>query len=119
MLAGHRADFGPQALRAGADPAAKNPYRPWTFEGLTMRNVAVCDEVESLVARVADEFREHQKRGERPNAEEYAARYPEAADVLRRVLGALEVVGLAAATGAEASAVAEVPLAGTLGDYRI
>jgi hypothetical protein len=38
--------------------------------------------LESLVARVADEFLERQKRGERPDAEEYAARHPQAAPVL-------------------------------------
>jgi hypothetical protein len=32
--------------------------------------------LESLVARVADEFVERQKRGERPDVEEYAARHP-------------------------------------------
>jgi hypothetical protein len=88
---------------------------------MTMNDVAVPDEaaLESLVARVADEFRERQRRGERPTAAEYAALHPEAAGVLCRVLAALEVVGLSAAVGAELPDDAELTLTGTLGDYRI
>jgi hypothetical protein len=47
--------------------------------------------VESLVAQVADEFLERQKRGERPNVEEYASRHPQAAPLLRKVLASLEI----------------------------
>ena len=74
--------------------------------------------VESLVARVADEFLERQKNGERPDIEEYAARYPEAADVVRKVLAALELIGRSHLSGAGLS---ETPteLAGTLGDFLI
>src|SRR5262249_45702927 len=53
-----------------------------------------------LVARVADDFLERQKRGEQPAVEEYTARYPEAAALLRKVLASLEVVGLSAVAGA-------------------
>jgi serine/threonine protein kinase len=73
--------------------------------------------LESLVAQVADEFLDRQKRGERPTAAEYADRHPEAAGLLREVLAALEVAGLSAA-GATAAA-AEADVGGTLGDYRI
>src|SRR5438128_12651031 len=60
-----------------------------------MNNASVQEnvELESLIARVADEFRESRERGDRPQIEDYAARYPEAADLLRKVLGALELIG--------------------------
>ena len=48
--------------------------------------------LESLVGRVADEFLRRQEQGERPDVEEYAARYPEAAPVLRKVLAALALL---------------------------
>jgi tetratricopeptide (TPR) repeat protein len=72
--------------------------------------------LDSLVAQVADEFLERQRRGERPDPEENAGRHPEQAAVLREVLGALAVVGLSGpgpvAAGAE-------PASGVLGDFRI
>jgi hypothetical protein len=58
--------------------------------------------LESLVAQVADEFRARQKHGERPEVEEYAARHPECAVVLREVLASLRI--LAESLGAPASA---------------
>jgi eukaryotic-like serine/threonine-protein kinase len=75
---------------------------------------------ESLVARVADEFRERRRRGERPGVEEYTARHPEAADLLRNVLAALDVLDLSQAhRGAGADDPAETPAMGVLGDFRI
>jgi WD40 repeat protein/serine/threonine protein kinase len=74
--------------------------------------------LESLVARVVDEFLERQKRGEQPEPAEYAARHPEAASVLREVLAALRVVGLSSAAGLAGRA-SEDPVAGILGDFRI
>jgi serine/threonine protein kinase/WD40 repeat protein len=68
---------------------------------------------ESLVSRVADEFAEGVRRGERPDVEEYARRYPEAAGVLRDVLPALRAL---AGDGGEPAA--EDPAPGCLGDYR-
>src|SRR5438309_313937 len=73
--------------------------------------------LESLVAQVADEFLERQQRGERPTAEEYAARYPQAAELLRKVLVALEVVGLS--QGGGAAGLPETPATGILGDFRV
>ncbi len=76
--------------------------------------------VESLVARVADEFRERQARGERPDPEEYAARHPEAAPLLRKVLAALDVLGRSLASGAAIGAdTPHAPLEGVLGDFRL
>src|SRR5262245_13449141 len=74
--------------------------------------------LESLIARVADDFVARQKRGERPEVEEYALRHPEAADLLRRVLAALELAG-PSLSGAGGVVAAEDGVAGTLDDYRI
>ena len=56
--------------------------------------------LESLVAQVVDEYLERQKRGEQPDVEEYAARYPEAAAVLRKVRASLQILGLSGPTAA-------------------
>jgi serine/threonine protein kinase/Flp pilus assembly protein TadD len=87
-----------------------------------MSEASVREEVslESLVAEVADDFLERQRRGERPDVEEYAARYPHAAEVLRKVVASLQLVGLSAEGGPVPGNAAEgEPVAGTLGDFRI
>src|SRR5438477_1984816 len=87
-----------------------------------MSEASVREEVslESLVAEVADDFLERQRRGERPDVEEYAARYPHAAEVLRKVLASLQLVGLSADGGpAPGDAADGEPVARTLGDFRI
>src|SRR5262245_6298061 len=80
-----------------------------------MPDVSVREDVslESLVARVADEFLQCQKEGGQPDIEEYAARHPEAAALLRKVLASLQVLGLSQ-PGAPAG-----HAAGTLGDFRL
>src|SRR5262249_8570978 len=82
-------------------------------------NTAVRQDVSlsSLVARVADEFLERQRQGERPTAAEYAARHPEAAELLRKVLASLELLGLSRPDNLEASA--DGTVTGTLGDFCI
>jgi hypothetical protein len=50
-------------------------------------------EVVSLVAAAADEFLARRARGEDPNPEEYIARHPEAAEVIRGVLAVLRLNG--------------------------
>jgi serine/threonine protein kinase len=77
--------------------------------------------LESLVARVADEFLERQQRGERPDVEEYAARYPQAAVLLRKVLAAFQLLGLSGlAAPPNSGATTETPaLTGTLGDFQL
>jgi WD40 repeat protein/serine/threonine protein kinase len=82
-------------------------------ESLVQENVSL----ESLVGRVADEFLRRQEQGERPDVEEYAVRYPEAAPVLRKVLAALAL--LEQSLSGAAAATAETPLTGILGDFRI
>jgi WD40 repeat protein/serine/threonine protein kinase len=74
--------------------------------------------MESLVGQVADEFLRRQERGERPDVEEYAARYPQAAPVLRKVLAALELLEQSLAKSA-AGTTNENPVTGTLGDFRL
>jgi tetratricopeptide (TPR) repeat protein len=73
---------------------------------------------EAIVAAVADDFLERQRRGERPDVEEYAARHPHLAPVLRQVLASLDLIGLSS------DGVGAVPgLQGNggeaLGDFRI
>jgi serine/threonine protein kinase/tetratricopeptide (TPR) repeat protein len=84
-----------------------------------MNNTSVKEdlELESLIARVADEFRECQERGDRPQIEDYAARYPQAAPLLRKVLSALELIDLS--LPGRAGRPAGEAVAGTLGDFRI
>ncbi|HKB42092.1 MAG TPA: serine/threonine-protein kinase, partial [Gemmataceae bacterium] len=83
---------------------------------------------EALMGQIVDEFLERQERGERPELEEYARRYPQLAAVLRQMLPAL---GLLRASGASGFASAPRGLAddpdssaeltpeGPLGDYRL
>jgi serine/threonine protein kinase/Tfp pilus assembly protein PilF len=77
--------------------------------------------LEALVGAVADEFTARLQRGETPSVEEYAARHPEIAAVLRQVLPALEALGEGAeespSPGPEGDG--DLPLSGTLGDFRI
>jgi WD40 repeat protein/serine/threonine protein kinase len=76
---------------------------------------------ESLVSRLTDEFLDRLDRGERPEVEEYAARHPDLAIVLRQVLPALEALR----SPADGSAFATDPMSlephafGLLGDYQI
>jgi eukaryotic-like serine/threonine-protein kinase len=73
---------------------------------------------ESLIARVADEFIARQKKGEDPDIEEYAARYPEFAVVLRETLAALQLMRLSGISGSGQTPPDET-LGGTLGDFRL
>src|SRR6516225_6225548 len=86
-----------------------------------MTGASVRDDVslEGLVARVADEFLERQKRGEQADIEDYARRYPQAAEVLRKVLAALQLLGLSSAGGVGLGAEADGFVTGVLGDFRI
>jgi len=47
--------------------------------------VDTVDPKESLVAEAVDDFLERADRGEQPDIEQYARRYPQVADVLRGV----------------------------------
>jgi serine/threonine protein kinase len=75
--------------------------------------------LESLVAEVADNFVARQQRGEQPDIEDYAARHPHLAAVLRQVLAGLQLVRQSAARLGVPAAHDADPETGTLGDYRI
>src|SRR4051812_15143471 len=73
-----------------------------------------------LVAEVVDEFRERQQAGGQPDIEEYAARYPQAAELLRKVLASWRLIGRTAVGRAAGVDVASgEPALGILGDFRL
>jgi serine/threonine protein kinase len=73
--------------------------------------------VEALVGQVADEFTQRLNRGERASVEEYVAKHPEIADLLREVLPAL---GLLRRPDVETALANDDPnLAEPLGDFRL
>ena len=81
---------------------------------------ADAESIELLVGRVADEYVERLARDEPADVEEYAARHPQIADMLRRVLPALHVMGTSCPTPAMGDASApDVSTGRPLGDYRI
>jgi WD40 repeat protein/serine/threonine protein kinase len=76
---------------------------------------------EALMGQVVDEFLERQDRGERPDVEEYAQRYPQLAVVLRQMLPAVGLMHWSAmehSLGAPGSG-EEITPEGPLGDYRL
>jgi serine/threonine protein kinase len=77
---------------------------------------------EELVGRITDEFLERLDRGEEPEVEDYARRYPEAAAVIRQVFPALVWIrgqdADANAPAAGEAAEAQTPLR-CMGDFRI
>jgi serine/threonine protein kinase len=70
---------------------------------------------------VADEFTQRLNSGQQPDIEEYAARFPQIAELLRQILPALQLIRVPAPDPARSngSANREDPLAGCLGDFRI
>jgi tetratricopeptide (TPR) repeat protein len=83
-------------------------------------SIGVDGSLESLVGQVADDFLRRQRDGERPDVEEYIARYPQAADMLRPVLASLRLLECSR-SGQAATVLEEAPaeVEGTLGDFRI
>lgn len=83
-------------------------------------NVNTHPSLDSLVGEVADEFLRRQEQGEQPRIEEYTARHPEGAEVLRKVLASLQLLEIS--DPANLNFTEHAPsdtLAKTLGDYRI
>src|SRR5438876_1705531 len=73
--------------------------------------------VESLMTVVADEFLERLDRGEQPDVEEYAGRYPQIATFIRQMFPTLQLMR---APSPDLSLTGEAAgLRGCLGDYRI
>src|ERR1700687_2460026 len=77
--------------------------------------------VEALVGQVADEFTERVQRGEQPDVEDYARRYPRIAGLLREALPALQAMAAPASGAAIRNAPpdGQEPISGCLGDFRI
>ncbi len=78
--------------------------------------------MEELVGRITDEFLERLDRGEQPQVEDYARRYPEAAAVIRQVFPALlwmrRPASDAGAVPAGEASDPQTPV-GCMGDFRI
>jgi len=84
------------------------------------------ESMESLLSAAADDFTQRLNRGEQPDIEEYAVRYPQIAAVLRQVLPALQLLRIPtpADSGGKSrvwgdDAEENIQPAGTLGDFRI
>jgi serine/threonine protein kinase/streptogramin lyase len=75
------------------------------------------ESLESLVAQVVDEFRERQQKGEQPAIEDYVARFPQAAELLRKVLECWQLIGLSGVGASDAAP--DGLVAGVLGDFRL
>jgi tetratricopeptide (TPR) repeat protein/serine/threonine protein kinase len=77
--------------------------------------------LESLVAQLADDFREQRERGEHPAVEQYVQRFPQFEPVIRNLLASLELIRLSSqgSPAAVPLSAADAPLAGCLGDYRL
>ena len=76
------------------------------------------DAVEVLVGQVADEFTQRLNRGESPDVDEYAQRYPEVRDVLVEALTVLQLVR-AKDLNEGSPLVSSSLVDGHLGDFRL
>lgn len=74
------------------------------------------DALADQIGRIADEFTEALHRGENPDIDSYARRYPEVASVLREVLPTLQALG---ASMPPVAATAAPRLPDVLDDYRL
>jgi tetratricopeptide (TPR) repeat protein len=76
---------------------------------------------EVLMGQVVEEYLDRLNRGERPEVESYARRYPQLAGVLRQMLPALELMRAPGEnlSGQDEFSAPPSLLAGCLGDYRI
>ena len=77
--------------------------------------------VDGLLGEILDEFLQRQGRGETPDTEEYAQRYPEIASVLRQMLPTFQGIGGPGGTASTPAEALAPPgyVPGYLGDYRI
>lgn len=88
---------------------------------MTAEYVQPNDDIETLIAEVAEDFLQELEQGKDPQVEDYARRYPNAADVLRQVLPVLSIVGATSDVWSKADGTDDSGLhAGrTLGDFKI
>ena len=86
-------------------------------EGNTVPEAAI----ESLVAEIVEDFLQQLDRGEQPDIEVYVQRYPQFADVLRKVLSTLRVMRTITVGAGSTSGTADLGAirGGTLGDFRL
>ena len=85
-------------------------------ESLTKATV----DLEELIGELAEHYAERLRTGERPDIEEYTREHPEAADAIRQILPALEIMGSVASD--EDPAEVDLRVHGSnrdLGDFRI
>jgi WD40 repeat protein/serine/threonine protein kinase len=76
--------------------------------------------VESLMAVVAEEFLERLDRGEQPDIEEYAGRYPEIATFIRQMLPTLQLLRTPSGDLSWTGTIGEpAGVRGCLGDFRL
>ena len=73
---------------------------------------------DSQIARIADEFVQQLRKGQQPQVEEFARRYPELATVLRTVLPALAALSPTARPNDAEPGQPTEPL-GALGDFQL
>jgi serine/threonine protein kinase/Flp pilus assembly protein TadD len=76
---------------------------------------------DALMGVIADEFLERIRRGEKPDVEEYARRYPPLATVFRQMLPALHAMHVSTPDHPRAGPLGTPPIEpeGNLGDFRI
>jgi tRNA A-37 threonylcarbamoyl transferase component Bud32 len=77
------------------------------------------DSVGSVIARVADEVRERQKRGERPNVEEYVAQFPHHESAIREVFAVIQSLDAPAPGNGSPAPQAPGTLPRSFGDYEL
>jgi WD40 repeat protein/serine/threonine protein kinase len=77
--------------------------------------------IEVLFGQIADEFTQRLNRGEQPQVEDYALRYPQLATLLRQVLPALLLIRSPAgnASGSGPALAVDATLATPLGDFQV
>lgn len=80
---------------------------------------SVTTDLSSLIAEVADEYLARQERGESASVEEFVARYPEHAAVIRQVLASLQLIRLSASGQPLVPQESDFAPAENLGDFRL
>jgi serine/threonine protein kinase/dienelactone hydrolase len=75
------------------------------------------DHIEELVGRAVEEYMQSAERGERPQLDEFAKRYPKISEILKSIIPAFEPTG--PELNSSASALAEYKRHRQLGDFRI